>query len=484
LLSSDASSRWVRLTGPLWRPALLGTLGSVGMVLTGSVIGSIPQPDTYRWWLTTPDGGYGVAHVLFYTSFMFLVVGWLGVGVHALTRRLSAAWSWGILALWGTPLFLGTPLFSRDVYSYIAQGQLVRHGLNPYLIAPRALGPGPLLSSVASVWRDTTSPYGPLFVEVTHVANALSGGSLIAQVLVFRAVEFIGVAMMMVALPALARHFGVSEGLALWLGVLSPLALFSAISSAHNDTLMLGLAAIALLVTVRGQRRWGLVLFALAATLKLPALAGVVFITASALRSVGTRERIRLLAEAVLLPALVIVVVTELTDLGWTWLSPGALRIPTELRVLTSPTVSVGKLASLVLHAVGMNVSTVSVVTFTQHLGELLAVIIGLALVSRTRRGNVTRMLGIGLLIAVVASPTVWPWYYLWGLTVLAVTSAQRSIFFVLVAGLAMLLVGPGGTPMIGGNGVYVSGPAVLVALIWFFRCGRWRAVLEGSDRV
>ena len=45
----------------------------------------------------------------------------------------------------------------------------------------------------------------------------------------------------MVCLPRLARNLGRRPGVALWLAVLSPLALFSFIASGHNDALMLGL---------------------------------------------------------------------------------------------------------------------------------------------------------------------------------------------------------------------------------------------------
>ena len=47
------------------------------------------------------------------------------------------------------------------------------HGLNPYSVPPSALGSGPLLASIASVWRPTASPYGPLFVTVSRAAAAI-----------------------------------------------------------------------------------------------------------------------------------------------------------------------------------------------------------------------------------------------------------------------------------------------------------------------
>ena len=38
------------------------------------------------------------------------------------------------------PLLLTPPLFSRDVYSYVAQGKLMAGGFNPYLTGPSVMG--------------------------------------------------------------------------------------------------------------------------------------------------------------------------------------------------------------------------------------------------------------------------------------------------------------------------------------------------------
>ncbi len=482
--TTDYRARARRLAGPLWLWVALGTAGSFGSVLEGSTIGSRPRPSTYRWWIGVPEGNYALAHLIFYLSMSLLILAWLALGVHAFEGRLSVARSWLVLGLWGGPLFLGTPVFSRDVYSYIAQGTLAHRGFNPYVVAPKMLGPGPLLSSVATVWRSTASPYGPLFVAITHLGAAISASSLITQVLVFRSLELPGIALMMVCLPLLARHYGANAGIALWLGVLSPLALFSAVSSAHNDTLMIGLMLGGLTVALGGARRAALVLFAVAATIKLPAAAGVVFLTAAQMSGASLRERWRLAAEAVVIPAAVIAAVSEFTGYGWSWLSPAALRIPTELRVLTTPVVSVATLLGSLVHALGDGVATSAVITVVQDVFAVLALALIALLVTRARPANATYLLGVTLLVVVVASPTVWPWYFLWGLTVLGAARAQRSAWLLAVAAFAMLLVGPGGTPMIGGNGFYVTGPLVLAGLGWLWWRARWRGVIEGVDRV
>lgn len=461
----------------------LGALGALGSVLFAWEIGSIPLPRNYVWWFHAAHLSYGAAHVWFYVSVALLLAAWAGIGIQAFAGELDAKRAWIILLLWGIPLYIGVPIFGRDIYSYIGQGELVRQGLNPYVAAPDALGNGLVYSSIATVWQHTTSPYGPLFVVLTHLCAAIGGHSLIAQVYVFRALECVGVVALMVTVPLVARHLDADPGVALWLGVLSPLALFSAISSGHNDTLMIALTVVGVLFALRGARRWAFAVFAVAATIKLPAAAGVVVVAVAAWSSCSRQDRKRLVAEAIVIPAFVIIVITELSGYGWSWLGPNALHIPTELRVLTTPTVSAGVFFAAVLHAFGISVAQHAVVTFMQYLGEGAAVIFIIWLFSRSRPENMTRILGAVLLVVVLGSPTVWPWYFLWGVTLLGQTSVQRSLALPIVAGGAMLLVGPGGTPMIGGNGFYVAGPLVIIGVAWFFWNGRWSRSTEGIDR-
>jgi len=471
-----------RSVGPIELWIAVGVLGSVGMVVSGGAIGSVPRPAADRWWFTLATGTGLAAHLAFYASVVVLLAGWLGVGAHAYRGRLSVGTAWTILALWGMPFFLATPLFSRDLYSYVAQGQLAHHGLNPYMVPPSALGPGNLLSSIASVWRNTASPYGPLFVAVSHLGVAVSGGSLVSQILVFRAFELAGVALMMVSLPVLARRLGNDPGIALWLAVLSPLALFSFIASGHNEALMLGLMLAGITLGTGGRLRWGVALCALAATIKLPAAAGIVFLVADQCSRTERSQRWRTVATSAGITVLVVAGVTVGSGLGWTWLSPTALRVPTELRVLITPLVSVGTFIHGVLHGIGLPVGLSATVTVVQAVGGIAAVSGILWMLLHTRAGDGVRLCGVALILFVVLSPTVWPWYLMWGVCVLAATSAQRSRALAGVAGLAMLLVGAGGTPMFNGGAYWVTAPILLAATAWFLGSGRVGATLQGPS--
>ena len=330
------------------------------------------------------------------------------------------------------------------------------------------------------MWRHTASPYGPLFVSVSHLGADVSGSSLVAQILVFRTVELVGLALMMVSLPVLARRLGNDPGLALWLAVLSPLALFSFVSSGHNDALMIGLMLAGIALGTGGRLWWGVALCALAATVKLPAAAGVVFLVADECARIGRSGRMRVVAGAAGITAAVVAGVTLAAGLGWAWLGPTALHVPTELRVLITPLVSVGTFAYGLLHAVGLPVTQSATVTVVQTLGGLAAVTGILWMVFHTRDGDAVRLCGLALILFVVLSPTLWPWYLMWGVAVLAVTSVQRSKALAVVAGCAMLLVGAGGTPMFNGGTYWVTGPLLLAALIWYVWSGRAASTLRG----
>ena len=57
-----------------------------------------------------------------------------------------------MLALWIVPLLVVAPLFSRDVFSYAAQGEMMSHHINPYHYGPGTLGSGPYVSGVDPLW--------------------------------------------------------------------------------------------------------------------------------------------------------------------------------------------------------------------------------------------------------------------------------------------------------------------------------------------
>ena len=79
-----------------------------------------------------------------------------------------------VAALWILPLLIVAPLFSRDVYSYAAQGEMMSHHINPYHYGPGVLGAPPVVNLVDPLWLNTPAPYGPLFMQVDGILTSLS----------------------------------------------------------------------------------------------------------------------------------------------------------------------------------------------------------------------------------------------------------------------------------------------------------------------
>jgi alpha-1,6-mannosyltransferase len=315
---------------------------------------------------------------------------------------------------------------------------------------------------------------------VSRAVVTISGGSLVAQILVFRAADLLGVAAIMTFLPRLSRRLSTDPGLALWLGALSPLALFSFIASGHNDALMVGLLVAGVTLATEGRLGVGVALCALAALIKLPAALAIVFLAVVQFHAAVGREKGRVLIKAVAVPCAVVVGGTLVAGYGWTWLGPAALRVPAELHVLATPAVSLGVFLHAIAHGVGLPVSNGVVVSTMQVVCGLLAAAGTLWLLWNARRLDVVRAIGLALVLVVLGSPTLWPWYLTWGVTLLAATTAQRSRLLAAVAGLVMLVVGAGGSPMLNGFAYVVTAPLLLAGSAWLFWDRHWQTVVMG----
>jgi alpha-1,6-mannosyltransferase len=466
---------------PLGLSAVVGLFGYAGMVVTGTRLAPLPNPPNGVWWFSLPAGHIGLLRILFYLSTAIAIAGWAGVGSVAWQGRLKTKTAIGVLAAWSAPLLVGPPLFSKDIYSYVGQGLIAHRGLNPYSVPPAALGNGPLLQSIASVWRHSPAPYGPLFVTMARWVTSVVGSSIVAEVIVMRAMEIVGMALIVVFLPRLARRLGADEGVALWLGAMSPLVLLSFLASGHNDCLMVGLVVAGVALSLDGRRSLGLILCALGALIKAPAAAAIVFLAIDELRASGFgRRSLGLLMKVVAVPAATAVAVTLASGLGWKWIEPSNLRIPAELRILATPTVSLGVAISRLLGVVRIHAAQHGTVTVVQAIGGIVALVGALWLLTRFRHDNVVRVLAVVLSLVVLAGPTLWPWYLTWGLVLLAATGSQRSKVLAVTAALAMLVVGPLGTPKLGGYAYWPVSLVVVAGGVWLLSQRRWSTVVLG----
>jgi hypothetical protein len=220
----------------------------------------------------------------------------------------------------------------------------------------------------------------------------------------------------------------------------------------------------------------GIVICALAATFKLPALAVAVFIAVAWAREEPTvRARVRFLATSALAAAAVLVAVSVVTGVGLTWLSSTLFSTPAKVRLAITPSTGVGYTVAALLHDVGVTVNSRSVESAFGAVTLALAAGLGLILLYRVRIGRLALYAGILLLAAAGGGPAAWPWYFTWGLVLLAACPGpQRSLALVGGSVLAVFLIKP--------NGILAlplpSAPAVLTVyallggLLWLSRRG------------
>ena len=270
----------VRAERTVWAWAGIGLAGSVLVAVAGPRLAGGPV----RWWF---DPSLGVA--IFYAGIVALSLAWLALGRLPITTRQLRI----IGAAWCLPLLVTAPLFSQDAYSYLAQGTLVHLGIDPYRHAPAVLasaGQAHVLGAVDPFWRHTTAPYGPLFLGIVSLVVALAGSHLVLGVLLIRVLDLAGLVLLAAFAPRLARALGADPARATWWVLLSPLVLLELVAAAHNDLLMIGLVVAGVTFAIERRVLLGIAVCALAATIKLPAAAAIVFIAVMWVRDEPTRS--------------------------------------------------------------------------------------------------------------------------------------------------------------------------------------------------
>src|SRR6202522_2791455 len=242
----------------LRRTRLFGATGTVLMTIGALGAGARPvvQDPTFGVrLLNLPSRIQTVSLTMTTTGAVMMALAWLMLGRFALgKRRMSRGELDRTLLLWVLPLLIAPPMFSKDVYSYLAQSQICRLGLDPYRVGPATgLGLGHVFTlSVPSLWRETPAPYGPLFLWIGRGISALTGENIVARGLSHRLVGRACVVLIVWAPPRLARRCGVAEVSALWLGAANPLLIMHLVAGVHNEALMLGLVLTGAEFALRG----------------------------------------------------------------------------------------------------------------------------------------------------------------------------------------------------------------------------------------
>jgi alpha-1,6-mannosyltransferase len=470
------------------QPAATSRLGRLWAVvgLAGSALVAFAAPHAVDdqvvgwWYMPGAPSGRESSLVLVWVGMGVLCCAWLGLGRALPTRRELLI----IGALWALPLALAPPLFSRDIYSYFAQGTILALGHSPYHTAPdalNALGHPHVLDAVSPFWRHTTAPYGPLFLGLVALITEIVGSHLVAGVLLIRVLALVGAVLLAIYVPRLTRSLGTDPRRALWLALLSPLVMLELIAAGHNDLLMAGMLAAGVAYALDGRPLLGVAICALAATVKVPALAGAAFIAVAWAREErGRGAPARFIAQAGLIAVAVLGAVTLVTGVGVAWLSTGLFATPAKVRLAITPATGLGYTIASLLSDIGIGVSHRGLEGVLGVVGFLLVAVAGAVLLVRVRIGRLVASLGGFLLIAAAGGPAAWPWYFIWGLAlVCALRVAQRSRALAVAIAVSVFAVKPNGILALPRQ----SAPAVIVVYL-LIAAGVWWASRRRREAV
>ena len=377
----------------LRRPALLGFLALVAVAVGASLPSSPFKLDmTGTWFFGEPAPGAKASQsfmlfglVAVYGGLILLARVWYGLW-RALTRRPGVptkylAW---ILMLWMIPMLLVPPIFSRDVFSYAAQGEMMSRHLNPYLNGPNQLGFNAYTNPVDPLWGNTPAPYGPLFLMVDGFFASVSMHNALATVVLLRLLAVAGVGLIAYCIPKLARVYGLDPGPVFVFAVLNPVVLLMLVGGAHNDAIMVGLLLAGITAAKLKHPVWGVVLCTLAAAIKVPAALGIVYVAWDWVApSMPLRHRIRPLVTAGLLSFGIMVLLSKVSGLGMGWIAN--LGTPGTVRSWLAPATGVGMAATWTFHLVGIGVSQAGVLSVTRVAGLAAAAGAGVYLLPRER---------------------------------------------------------------------------------------------------
>lgn len=335
---------------------------------------------------------------------------------------------------WTVPLLIAPPLFSRDGWSYAAQGMLTRLGVSPYDGGPAALR-GPIVDAIDPRWMDTTTPYGPLPLIFGDLAARLTTDPW-ALVIMHRCVAVLGLALLAWAVPRMARWTGVNPALAAGIVIASPLMMTHGVGGLHNDLLMVGLMAAALVVAAERSWLWAAVLGGAAAAVKLPGGLICISVALVSLPLAATGfERVRRLAVVGAISLGTVIGLGLVWGLGIGWLE--ALTVPGTIKTPLSAPTTIGVFLDNASAVLGLGLTGDYFLDLVRPVATVASLLVALWVALRWKTGDRNDALRATVLVTaalLLLSPVAHLWYFLWLFPFLAPMRMSRLGMVLLIA--------------------------------------------------
>jgi alpha-1,6-mannosyltransferase len=434
--SRSGLSRRTLVQGAVGSVAILvGSVGAGGDLINDPIIGNGPLS-----WFRYGHGQH-IAQAILYTGVALLVWAWVRLGRDVIAKRVAPR---GVLVAglaWIAPMVIAPPTFTRDVFSYLGQGELSLRGFDPYAVGPSVLGDA-IAQNVHPFWQSTPAPYGPLFILLAKGVAAVVGEHLIIGVILMRLVLMIGLLLLVLALPGLVRHLGGRLSVAFWLMIANPMTVIHLVGGPHNDLLMVGLLAMGVLLVLDRRHVAGFSLVTLGMAVKATAgvaLPFLVWVWAARLEGTALRRFVRAAAAG-----LGVVIVTfgacmAVARVNFGWIS--ALRAPTLIVNWVNLPTGLGQLTHGIMSWFG-DLPEQPFINLFRFVAVAALLVIFVVQWWKARSGGpeaVRRMAIVLIAVAILAPPTL-PWYLMWGLAIFCATPWQRTQL-AFAAGIAVLIL-------------------------------------------
>lgn len=488
---TSLNPRWIGLLG-----ATLMMLGSFGAGATRTRGGLLV---TLHLEFLSYGHGQAISGTLLSLGTVLFIAAWVLLGRQVYLRSQLGASLKKVrttVLCWIIPLIPADPILSRDVFSYLMQGAMVRDGFDPYTEGA-SVDPGPMLLEVSRDWRNTTTPYGPLHLWISESITSLVGDNVSLGILLYKALSLGGFLVLCWAIPRIAAKLGGSPTVAVWLSVANPLMVFHLVGGMHNESVMVALVSMGILAALHNRFALAVASISVAVSLKATAAIALPFIVWIAtnyfagkqasspgrpffpqITSQPARTGIAFVITGFLYAVetmIIVAVITVASGTSWGWLSQitGNSKV---INPLALPTLLAGMVTPF-LQLFNETFEYNTALNATRTLCMLL-MLVGLILVWWRFRQNQHRAVwGIvaGYAVAFVFNAVTLPWYYasivsLMGVQKISRRTLQWTIALSII--IAMSFTGNGNHQLYN-IPVMLSITALSIAGVWWITVAR-----------
>lgn len=429
------------VTGSPLRTIVFGTIGSLLMMFGSFGVGwlaSASPLNSIEWIIPLRYSVKGlVASVIMVAvGGMMMCREWLRLSQKMpLWDASSKKWTWAAIIAWSLPQLIAFPLFSRDIFSYFAQGRVMQSGLNPYEFGVSSVS-GFFQYGADPMWAQSPPPYGPVFLWLAELVATLAGSNVDAGIYMLRGLAVAGCLLIAVYVPKLARLHDINPTRALWLVVANPLFIAQFVTAGHNDALMTGFMIAGIYYAAR-WRNWaggisGVTLVTLAVAVKPIAIVVLPFIGLLwAGRGANWMRRFIFWAISGLIFIAEMALMGWMNGLGFGWI--GALSTTEGQYIWYAPVGFVAWIGGIWAHNT-LDVPSAEIREHIGSFGKLIGMGLATLLMFVGKDKHLIKRAGFALGCVVLFSPMIQSWYLLWFIPLIAVagirTGHQLDFYF------------------------------------------------------